>query len=384
MEPNRHPTRPDPESPRHKARDYHRLKRRLALGRLLLAAFFMGLALSGGSLALWGWISALGLGPRWGLALQFTILGLAYRLMVLPVSVVSGYVVEKRFGMLPLTGAGWARDFAKALGVEYLLGLAGILILYELMARPDPYWWLLAGAAYAVLSVLLAQFAPIVLFPLFFKFKRLDDEGLSVRLAALCQKAGVPVVGVYAWNLSAKSNRANAAVVGWGPTRRVVLSDSLMARFTPSEVEVVLAHELAHHKLGHLGLLLTGQSLVVLLALWAVHIGYNMLGPWFDLTHRAQPAGLPLVFLVMAVVSGTLLPAFNALSRKLETQADEKALEWTGLAGSFISAIERLAAMNLGEWDPPRWSEILFATHPAPAKRVQAARDYHQAASEKQ
>ena len=215
-----------------------------------------------------------------------------------------------------------------------------------------------------------------MILPVFFKFTRLPDSDLTRKLEDLCRRAGAGVKGIYEWGLAARTRRANAALVGWGATRRVVLSDTLLDKFTPSEVEVILAHELGHHRLGHQRALLLTQTALTFVAFLLADIVFGLVGTYFELSGPGDLAGMPLLVLTFMGVGLAALPLSNYISRSLEKQADFFALGLTGLVGSFISAMERLAVLNLAETDPHPLVEWLFYSHPSTSKRIDAAKDF--------
>src|SRR5439155_15276819 len=108
-------------------------------------------------------------------------------------------------------------------------------------------WWLPAGAVFALLIIGMANLAPVLLVPLFYRVKPLSRESLRARLLALAERAGARVLGAYEWGLSDKTRKANAALAGLGATRRILVSDTMLREYSDEEIEVVLAHELAHH-----------------------------------------------------------------------------------------------------------------------------------------
>src|SRR5438552_364931 len=175
----------------------------------------------------------------------------------------------------------------------------------------------------------------------------LADPTLRTRLLALAERAGVSAVGVWIADQSRKSRTANAAVIGLGRTRRILLYDTLAAGFRPEEIEAVLAHELGHHAHGDLrrGLLVQGALSVATfwIASHALRAGVGR----FGYASVADPAGLPWLALVLAALGLVLTPLVNAFSRYLERQADDFALALTRDPAGFIGAMERLAALNL-------------------------------------
>src|SRR5438445_747481 len=167
---------------------------------------------------------------------------------------------------------------------------------------------------------------------------------------------------------------ANAAVVGLGRTRRIILFDTLASAFGQDEVEAVLAHELGHHVHGDVRRGLLVQGALTLVTFWAAGALLRAGVPWWNLEGPADPAGLPWLALVMLLLGALQLPLANAFSRWIERQADDFALGLTRDPGAFIGAMERLGTLNLAERRPHRLKEILLYSHPALDRRIARAR----------
>jgi STE24 endopeptidase len=235
-------------------------------------------------------------------------------------------------------------------------------------------WWVASAGVFALIAVGLAQLAPVVLLPLFYDFKPLDRPALRDRLLALADRAGARVLGVFEWRLSDRTRKSNAALTGIGGTRRILLSDTLLAEHSDDEIEVILAHELAHHVHRDIWKALT---LEIVLILAGFYLADRVLAASIDaagLTGKADVAGFPLLLLTAGAVSLLLVPVSNALSRAHERRADRFALELTRNVPAFLSAMKRLGATNLAEERPSRLVEVLFYTHPPMQARMMAAR----------
>jgi STE24 endopeptidase len=221
---------------------------------------------------------------------------------------------------------------------------------------------------------MLAQIAPVVLFPIFYKFEPLENEDLKRRLVRLGERAGTRVRGVYKWNLSEKSKKANAALTGLGSTRRIILADTLLDNYSADEIEAVLAHELGHHVHRHILKSIAVQAGITLFGFWAANVALHYA---IDKQHMFETlsdfANLPLFALVSIILSLLLMPALNAYSRFNERQADRYAFQSIASVNPFISSMNKLAEQNLAERTPSKWVEWLFHSHPAISKRVQAA-----------
>ena len=187
----------------------------------------------------------------------------------------------------------------------------------------------------------------------------------------------MPVTGVFVVDQSRKSRTANAAVTGLGRTRRILLFDTLLDQFTAEEIEAVLAHELAHQLHGDIRRGLLVQGALTLVTFWIADLALRWGVGWLGLAGPADIAGLPLLGLILVLVSLAALPVANGWSRRVEWQADRFALETIPDPRAFIGSMERLATLNLAERDPHRLEEFFLYSHPAIARRIAHARQFH-------
>ncbi|HEY7497881.1 MAG TPA: M48 family metalloprotease, partial [Vicinamibacterales bacterium] len=234
-----------------KAARYHRLQRRAAWVSLAThAALVLGLVAGGLSLRVrdiavavtGGTVSSPGT-----VAIFTALLLLLFEAVGLPQRFYRSFVLERRYGLSSSSLEVWLADYLKGLGLGVGLAIVAAEFVYVTMARWPAWWWAVSALGGVATLVVLARVTPIVLLPMFYRFKPLDRAPLLARIDALSRRAGVPVLGVYEWSLGDKSRRANAALVGAGANRRILLSDTLLADYSDDEIEVILAHELAHH-----------------------------------------------------------------------------------------------------------------------------------------
>ncbi len=357
------------------ARRYHRRQLWLSIAAFLLTAAVLAAWLASGAAE--ALAAALGARLSWRpavVAAMLAAVGGSTALAGFPLDVLRGFVLPRRAGLLTQSFAGWLADKAKAGALGGLLGLFAFELFYALLAWSPGRWWLWSAAALAAASILLTTVVPLWIVPLFYRLTPLQDPALRARLLALAARVGVVAAEIAVADFSRKGRTANAAVVGLGRTRRILVSDTLLASFPPDEVEVVLAHELAHHARGHLpkGLGLQVVLLVVVFSL-ADAVLRRVTAP-LGVLSPADPAGLPLLALVLGGLSLLVTPCAAAWSRRLEREADAEALAVTGAPGAFVAAMERLGRLNLAERRPNRLREWLFATHPALEERIAAAR----------
>jgi STE24 endopeptidase len=341
-------------------------------GIFILGAFVF----SGAALGLQRWTEALVEGQIATVALYLLVFALGAELLSLPLDYYSGFVVEHRFGQSTQTIGSWLADQAKSFAVNLVLGLLAAEVLFWLLRTRPETWWLWASGFFIAFAIILTNLAPVLILPLFFKFEPLEDEALREAILEICRRAKTRVRGVYRWGLSAKTRAANAALVGWGQTRRIILADTLLDGFEPDEVVGVFAHEMGHHVHGHIWRGMALQSALTLVFFALLGSVLEPLARIQGLDGIAHVALLPSILLLGVVFSTALLPFLCALSRYHERQADAFALRVSGRSEAFARALERLCALNLSELEPPRWAQILFGTHPAPAERIQRARAF--------
>jgi STE24 endopeptidase len=357
------------------ARSYNRLLRRIGVADPALGLLLMGVILAADWTSDFRNFAVHVAGDHHALALFLytSILLLLTKAFSLGIDFYS-FRVEHRFHLSNQRLPNWAWDQTKSFALTFLLSQALVQVVYFLIRLQSQWWWVTGWALFMLLSVMLAHIAPVVLFPLFFRFHALNDDELTARLTRMSEKAGARVRGVYEWMLSEKTRKANAALMGLGRTRRIVISDTLLATFNHDEIEAVLAHELGHHVYRHMLKGIVVQGVITFFGFWCLKLAIR----WAELDwnrHYDQIdfANLPLMILVSTAISMALLPVMNAYSRFNERQADVYAWKSLGSVAPFCSAMEKLAAQNLSEREPSRMVEILFHSHPAIGRRVRAA-----------
>jgi STE24 endopeptidase len=357
-----------------KAGAYSRTRRVLFVVELAMGlAYLILLLLTGASASLATRLESLTANP-WLLVLFYmTAVGLAYEIVGVPLDFYGGFIVEHRYGQSTQSIGAWAWDEIKGKLVGFVIGMVLLEVVYWLLRGYPQTWWIIAAVMFIAFAVVMANLAPVLLMPIFYKFTPLKDEELKQRLVDLCQNAGTAVRGVYEMDMSRKTRAANAALAGLGNTRRIVLGDTLLNSFDADEIEVVLAHELGHHANWDIWKGLAFQSAISVLAFYAAYRVMELASAALGLRGSADIAGLPLLMLTMAGVSLLFMPTSNAFSRRLERKADRYALDLTGKPKAFISSMTRLGKQNLAEFEPHPVIEFLLFSHPSIGKRISTA-----------
>ena len=359
------------------ARRYARIQRRLMVVDLLIGTIYVVAWLVFGvssivknsliSLTENEWLLVAGFG---------FIFGAGMYLLDLPLSFYSGYSLPHRFGLSNQTLVGWISDQVKSLLIGGVIGGFILEVVYALLRASPDLWWLWVAGFLLLFSVILANLAPVILLPIFYKLSPLGEEhaDLSERLLHLSEKAGAHVRGVYRFDMSRRTKAANAALTGLGNTRRILLGDTLLDEFTPDEIETVLAHELGHHVNKDVPMGIAIESVTTLVGLWLASLLLEWGVGLFGFEGVADVAGMPFFALVMGIYGLVTMPLGNAYSRWRERRADAYALRATGKGDAYASALARLANQNLAEADPEPWVEFLLYSHPALSKRIAFAR----------
>jgi STE24 endopeptidase len=298
---------------------------------------------------------------------------LAYAVVLLPVSFYGGFVLPRAFGLGRQSWRAWAVDWLKGTLLGTALGLLVAAVFYASVDRFGDAWWVIFGVFVSLGTVALVFVTPYVLVPLFFKMRPLDDAATVDRVRALVRRAGAEVRDVCSLDFSRRTAEANAAVIGLGRSRRVVLADTLLAEFSPAEVDAVVAHEIGHHVHRDVARLLAVNLGIVWLGLaLAARFGQSAL-PWLSVPGLAYVPGYPMLVATVEVFMLLVAPFGNWWSRRLESAADRFALRLTANPPAFAGAMQRLGCQNLVELRPPRWAEALLATHPALHRRIALA-----------
>jgi len=363
-----------------KAREYARIRRQLSIVGIGIAAIaILFIFWSGLDVALRDWLQPLSWQPLRGwyplqVLIYFLVLMLGYEVLTAPLAYYGGYVLPHRYGLSTMTLPAWLADLFKGLVLSLILESLAVEVIYVLLATQPQTWWLWTALILLFFTVIMANLAPVLILPIFYKFTPLPEGELTRRLLALAERAHTRVRGVFSMQMSRKTTAANAALMGLGNTRRIVLGDTMLDRYTPDEIEVVLAHELGHHVHHDLWKLIISQSILTLGGLYLVNLALH----WaVDTQHYylglADPATMPFLLLVTAVFGLVVMPVSNGLSRAVEYQADEYALQTTKKVGAFKSAMTRLANQNLADIEPSPLIEFLFHDHPAISKRLKHA-----------
>ncbi|MBN1913097.1 MAG: M48 family metallopeptidase [Candidatus Omnitrophica bacterium] len=295
---------------------------------------------------------------------------LLYFALDLPINFYRSHVLEHRFALSNQKIGSWFFDQLKSGAISYLIVVILAGSFYYILSKYPYSWWFWVSLFWIFFSLFLTKIVPVAVIPLFFKYRRLGDIALKERILSLADRLEVKILDVYEIDFSKKTLKANAAFVGMGNTRRVLLADTLKNKYTQDEIEVILAHEFAHCRMKHLLKLVffNSTSTVALFYLIFLSSGYS-LGA-FGFSSLEDLAALPVILIYFIIFGLITQPLSNYISRRFEKSADILAVKTTGLKNAFISAMEKLSDQNLADRKPHPIIKFFFFDHPPIDERI--------------
>jgi len=311
--------------------------------------------------------------------IYFLCLILALTVIQFPLSFYAGYVVPHQFDLTEQSFASWMGDFGKALAVDVVIGSV-IAALALLVIRKIRRWWVVLWVGSIPLIVLAVIAVPLIIDPLFNKFEPLRDEVLKRALLEEASKAGIEGSRVYQVDKSKQTKTMNAYVTGLGPTKRIVMWDTLLQKMDHDEVLVVMGHEMGHYVLHHIWKGIAFGVLVSLLGFFLAQKAYERgLVRWggrWGVAERGDPAALPWLLVVATVITFLSSPVSNSFSRHIEHQADIFGLELTHMNEPMASAFVKFAEDSKVDPNPPRFIEWWRYSHPSLGRRIEFVLHY--------
>lgn len=299
---------------------------------------------------------------------------LIYCCLDFPLTLYHSFVLEHRFSLTRQKIGSWLLEQLKSAAVGCVIILVFLEVFYYILKHHPYSWWLITWAFWIFFTLILAKLVPVVIIPLFFKYKRLTDEGLRQRVINLAEKMGVKILDVFEIDFSKKTLKANAAFVGIGSTRRVLLADTLKGKYNYDEIEVILAHEFSHYRLRHLLKLVLANSLFTFISFYLIFKTSGYFLKIFGFVSLSDIAALPIIFIYLILFGIVAQPLQNYISRIFERNADRLTIRVTGLKEAFVSMMEKLAAQNLADRKPHPIIKFFFFDHPPVEERIALAK----------
>ena len=305
----------------------------------------------------------------------WSVAGLIFLILVVllllssPLDYYRGFVLEHRFGLSTYTFGNWLGDYAKSAAISLIVSGISLWALYVLRSNFPSGWWIIGGLLLTVFLIISVYLSPLLIDPLFYRFQPLEDEQLRVRIEEMAAEAGIELDGVLVADASRKTNKANAYFTGLGRTKRIVIYDTLISRFSGEESLAVIAHEIAHWRYAHVRKGMLMGTAGIFLALFILHF----LAGKFDI-YGGDLRIIPLALLFISLISFVAMPVENGVSRHFERQADREAIRLTGDPEAHITLFKNLAYANLSEVEPHPYVKFLLYSHPPLIERIRAVK----------
>lgn len=307
----------------------------------------------------------------------FTLItGLAVSIIFFPLNFYSSYILEHKFKLSNQNLIKYFTESIKSTFVTGAIGIPVLLLFYFIIKEFGDSWWLIFSIAMFFISVILSQLFPVIVFPIFYKVKPIEDEELKERIKDLAAEAGLNVKNVYSFDMSKNTRKANAAFTGLGKTKRIILGDTLLFSYSKDEIETVIAHELGHYKKKHILKNIIFGTINSFLIFFVISVLYKTSLSWFGFLSISEIAALPLLTLWAMLIGLIQTPIGNTLSRKFEYEADQYAVQSTKKPSIFINTLNKLTDQNLGDKEPHPFIEWFFYSHPSVKKRIAAIEDF--------
>lgn len=362
---------------RDKAKEYSRIRHALAIINIFLTPFLLFISLILGIPSNFKNLSILASANDYFNLIIFSgLLAIFYYLLNLPIQYYAGFILEHKFSLSNQTFKDWVKRELKKSAVMSIISMPLIIALYAALRLWPETWWLCIALLWFSASIILAKFAPVVIIPLFYKYSPIKDTALEDRLNSLVAKAGFKPSGVYELNISKDTKKANAALLGIGKQKRIVLCDTLIANFSPDEIESVMAHELGHHKLNHIWKLLVSGGIFTFSTFFLTNLSFLKFRHFFGENLFYGYESLVIIYFILSLLNILISPIGNAFSRRLEKNADIFSLKMTGNIDAFISTMKKLGKQNLADIKPNAFYEIMLYDHPPIARRIALAESF--------
>jgi STE24 endopeptidase len=304
------------------------------------------------------------------------VIGIVGSVISFPISYYSGFYLEHKYNLSNQTFWKWILEGLKGLLLSLVIGIPILLIFYFMLNYFGTNWWLPFAIIMFLISVVLSQIFPILIFPIFYKVTPIEDELLKSKITTLGERAGLKVENVYKFNMSKNTKKANAAFTGLGKTKRIILGDTLLDKYSIEEIESVIAHELGHYKKKHIIKNIIIGTASSFLTLFIIAMLYQNSLSWFGFESITQVSALPLLALWSMLVGIVQTPLGNLLSRKYEYEADVYAVIETKNPFAFKKTLEKLTDQNLGDKEPHPFVEWFFYSHPSIKNRIDAINEF--------
>jgi STE24 endopeptidase len=315
-------------------------------------------------------------------AFQVSIYAIPYLVLVylltFPLTVYQYFHREHQYGLATQSFLPWFREQLIGLGITLIAGTLLLIVLYAVFRRASRTWWIWGTIATVIFLAAGAFIAPVYIEPLFNTYKPLADPKIRDPILAMARANQIPATQVFEVDASRQTTRVSANVSGFLGTTRIALNDNLLKQCTLPEIRLVMAHEMGHYVLNHGAKLLTYAGIFIL-------AGFALTRTLFDAAVRrwgnkwgvrgiADPAGLPLLVLILSTLLFVAIPLLNTVIRVTEREADAFGLNSSREPDGMAKATLKLGTYR--KLDPTPLEEFIFYDHPSGRARIRMAMDW--------
>lgn len=284
------------------------------------------------------------------------------------------YQLSKEYGISTQTVSSWIKDGLTDFGVNYMMSVIMMSVVYWLIRKSVKRWWLYTWLLSIPFSIFLMFVQPVIIDPLYNDFYPLQNKELEAKILALAEQANIPSDHVYEVNMAEKTNALNAYVTGVGSNSRIVLWDTTLNRLTDKEILFIMAHEMGHYVEKHIYFGIAGYILLTFVGLWLTSKIMDWIimryGQALKIKKIGDVSSIPLFLLVTSVLLFASSPLSNYVSRYQESRADQYAIELTEDHAAAVSSFQKLTKAGLSEVNPPLLVKWFRYTHPPMLERI--------------
>ena len=302
------------------------------------------------------------------------IVFLGHYILFFPLTIYGSFLLEHKFSLSRQKISDWFIDQIKAGIIGFIIFVILVQAFYFIIRSYAGSWWWIVSMFWIFFSLILAKLTPIIIIPLFFKYRPLSNEQLRGRILDLARRMKIKILDVFEIDFSKKTLKANAAFVGMGKSKRIILADTLKDKYSDDEIEVILAHEFAHYQMKHLLKIILMNSLATIMCFYIIFKTNTYFLKYFKAASLSDVSSLPIIIGYLTIWGIITQPLSNYLSRVFEVRADIAAIKITKLRDAFISMMEKLSQQNLADRKPSWIIKFFFFDHPPIDERINLAK----------
>src|SRR6266481_6239884 len=295
-----------------------------------------------------------------------------------PLSLYENFFREHQYGFATQTLLPWFREQLIGLGLAIIGGTILLIALYTVFRRAPGTWWIWGTGAVVIFLFVVVFIAPVFIEPLFNTYKPLTTPEIRDPILAMAQANQIPAKQVFEVDASRQTTRVSANVSGLLGTTRIALNDNLLKKCTLPEIRMVMAHEMGHYVLNHGAKLLTYFGIFILIGFALTRVFFNAAvkrwGVRWGVRCIDDPAGLPLLVLILSTLLFIATPFLNTVVRVTEREADAFGINTSREADGMAKAALKLGAYR--KLDPTPLEEFIFFDHPSGRDRIRMAMDW--------